>query len=300
MNLYEKILEESRSVNNFWKAKVDGNFSHVKINFGKYGLKVEGNFAEQNFPLNSFFIADKNLNINVKNFLMLEASESKTKNIDFINQLIHDRKENFIGKTLVAVGGGIILDTALCIAQILSLKIILVPTSILAMSDSSIGSKARANKVVGDKFMKHFYRELHDPGEIVICENFLDTIPDRAVLFSSAEIIKHAFFQSDDLLDYLISNSFEPFQDKKSLMKAILWTADLKRVCMEVDPRESVEGSRKIIREGHIMADKIEKESGFTVSHGEAVLRGIKHDLEIASNKTRLDWFNTIYNKLKI
>lgn len=304
MNLYTKILVESKTVNGFWKFYSEKDFTDVQINFGKYKLRVEKKFDENIFPINSFFIFDKNLYIAPKNSLVLISSESQTKNIDFITGVIEQEKTSLTGKTLVAVGGGVILDTALTIACLLKLRIILVPTSVLSMSDSSIGGKARANKIeqFNDKqvFIKHFFREFYDPSEIVICGNFLETIPDKVIPFNCAEIIKHAFFQSDDLLHFLLSEEFQPFSDRQSLLKAILWTADLKRVCMEVDPQESYEGSKKIIREGHVMADKLEKESGFTMSHGEAVLRGIKHDLENELDHTRLDKFTLICEKLKI
>lgn len=169
------------------------------------------------------------------------------------------------------------------------------------MSDSSIGSKARANKISivngQEVFLKHFYREFYDPTQIIICENFLKTIPDSAILFSCAEIIKMALFQSDPLLDFLLSKDFEPFKNKKSLLKAILWATDLKRICMEVDPKETANGAKLIIREGHAFADKLEKESGFKVSHGEAVLRGIANDLE---QTDRSKTFMRLCTKLKI
>lgn len=303
-NLYQQILIHSKEVNDFWKDRVGPDFSKIEIHFKNYSIKVFENFSENIFPANSFFIIDNKLHISPNNFLSLESSESKTKNIDYIHALIEKRKENFLGKTLVAVGGGVILDTALCIAQILGLKIILVPTTVIAMSDSSIGGKARANKVQETSgkqiFIKHFFREFYDPGEIILCESFLETIPEKVISLGCAEIIKHAFFQSDDLLHYLMSEDFDPFNNKKSLMKAILWTADLKRICMEVDPQETYEGSRKIIREGHVEADKLEKESGFTMGHGEAVLHGLKHDLCNDPDKTRLEKFNTLCEKLRI
>lgn len=296
MTSYEKILEASVSVNEFWKNKVDDDFSGTIINFGKYIMRVEGNFAEQNFPPNSFFIVDKNLPINFdsSSHIFIPASERETKNVDFIQKFIHET--DLMGKVLVAVGGGVALDTVLCVAQKLNLKIILVPTSVISMSDSSIGGKARANKVEDGVFLKHFYKSQYDPSEIFIFENFLQTLPDRTVSYGLAEVIKHAFMQSNDLLEFLLNDLFDPFKNKKSLLKAILWSADLKRICMEVDPEESADGSRLIIREGHAEADRLEKESGFTVSHGEAVLRGMKKDFK----DSRSDKFNKICAKLNI
>lgn len=308
--MYEKIITESKSVNEFWNSKrVDDepfDFSDIVLDFGKYELIVKNNIPEiftlSTLPRNTFTILDKSIGLGSLfakySFVELEASEAITKNIDFIEAFIFSNKEMLQQKVLVAVGGGVVLDTALCIAQILKLKIILVPTTIISMSDSSIGGKARANKISGKNFLKHFYRANYDPTQIILCPEFLNTIPDKYVLFSCAEIIKHAFFQSEDLVNYLCSDDFDPFKNKASLFKAILWAADLKRVCMKVDPKETEEGSRKIIREGHALADKLEKESKFSISHGEAVLHGIEQDLKKDTDLEKYERFQNLCKKL--
>lgn len=108
MDLYQKIIIESRKVNEFWESKNDDDFEFVKINFGKYTLTIEKKFDYKSFPPDSFFIVDKNLHLDLdhKVFMELEASESKTKNIDFINSLVTKYSESFKGRVLVAVGGG--------------------------------------------------------------------------------------------------------------------------------------------------------------------------------------------------
>jgi 3-dehydroquinate synthetase len=170
------------------------------------------------------------------------------------------------------------------------------------MSDSGTGGRARANKieVIGGekKFLKHFFRRTYLPEKVLIYEEFLHSLQRSHFLFGCAEIIKHAFFQSKELLDFLLSESFDPKEHKKGLLKAILWTQDLKKVCFHVDPEETVDGGKRIIREGHVYADKLEKESGFQVSHGEAVLKGIEKDLLEAGDKTRLNNFKALVQKL--
>jgi 3-dehydroquinate synthetase len=306
MSLYEKILEESRGVDSFWVRKLDEDWSQIKINFEGYRLEVEGNFAPQNFPPNTFFIVDQNLNLshrlNSLKFVELVASESETKDISFIENLAQSNESLKGASFLVGVGGGIVLDVALTLACLLNKRIILVPTSILAMSDSGTGGRARANKieVIGGekKFLKHFFRRTYLPEKVLIYEEFLHSLRRSHFLFGCAEIIKHAFFQSKELLDFLLSESFDPKEHKKGLLKAILWTQDLKKVCFHVDPEETVDGGKRIIREGHVYADKLEKESGFQVSHGEAVLKGIEKDLLEAGDKTRLNNFKALVQKL--
>jgi 3-dehydroquinate synthetase len=113
-----------------------------------------------------------------------------------------------------------------------------------------------------------------------------------------AEIIKHAVYQSSSLADYLLSDSFEPFNDKQSLLRSILWTADLKRICLENDPEESKDGSYLILRAAHDISDRLEEESGFTLDHGEAVERAMLEDLK--DDPERLSLLKSIYGKLNI
>ncbi|MBI4836312.1 MAG: hypothetical protein HY817_03550 [Candidatus Abawacabacteria bacterium] len=163
------------------------------------------------------------------------------------------------------------------------------------MSDSSLGGKVRANRVEVSKFEKHAYKSFYEPNEVIVDMRFLETLRHDQSSWGLAEIVKHAIYQSTSLLNYLLSDSFNP-KIPQSLLKAILWCADLKRVCLEVDPEESREGSYKILRAGHDVSDKIEEKSHFTVSHGEAVWKGMEIDLK--TDPTQYMYFQKLQEKL--
>jgi 3-dehydroquinate synthetase len=108
----------------------------------------------------------------------------------------------------------------------------------------------------------------------------LDTLSETVIRAALAEIIKQGIFQSDALLEYVLSDSFRPFSRREDLLKAVVWAADLKRVCIEYDPEESADGARIILRAGHDISDRLEEKFSFGIPHGYAVAVGIVKQLE--------------------
>lgn len=173
-----------------------------------------------------------------------------------------------------------------------------VPTSIIAMSDASMGGKIRLNTIEDGRFNKHAYKSFYEPSAVILDPQFLEYLNNEQIMVGLAEIIKHALYQSPRLTNYLLSDEFEPFHDRESLLRAILWTADLKRICLENDPEESKEGSYKILRAAHDISDKMEEQSQFTLSHGKAVEKAMVEDLRFEAEKSNL--LARIYQKLGI
>lgn len=181
---------------------------------------------------------------------------------------------------ITAVGGGSLLYAVGYIAEQWECDSTYIPTTALSMSDTSIGGKVRIHRVRDSQYERHFYRSYYEPNEIIIDPRFLNTCPEHEVSLGLAEIVKHALYQSPGLLDYLLSKQFDPFEDKKGLIKAIMWTAALKHVCLTVDPHESEIGANKILRAAHDISDELEVESKLQMRHGKAVWRAIKIDLK--------------------
>lgn len=310
MTKFEKIIQASEAVNNFWKnTSVPDNFT---INFivpksnprsliiDSYNLSLLdiNNFV---FSEDDLVIVDNNLNLkqleNLKgNIINVDAKESGIKTLTEIDKLLSTLG---VSKRVVAVGGGLIINISAYIAERFKLDFIIFPTTPLAMSDAAIGGKVRVNDITSDgKHIKHAYKSFYEPNAIFIDKNFLTTLSNEQIKISLAEIIKHGIYQSNDLLNFLLSEEFNPYKDKESLLKAILWTADLKRVCLEIDPHDntSKEGSNLILRAAHDISDKLEEEKHFNVDHGEAVLRAMLID----SNNTKSGELKKLYSKLDI
>ncbi|HPS21244.1 MAG TPA: hypothetical protein PLO44_00320 [Candidatus Paceibacterota bacterium] len=269
----------------------------------QYLLSV-AQLSNYHFLENDLIICDieikKHLTKNIAdlpNIIFLEAAENKTKILSEANILVKQvTGKNY--KRILAIGGGIIANIASYIAEKLEVDIVHVPTTVLSMSDASIGGKVRVNDIQGNTFIKHAYKTFYEPSEIVLDPLFLTYLSDEQIRIGLAEIIKHALYQSPLLAEYLLSDAFQPFTDRLSLLRAILWVADLKRICLEIDPEETKNGSYKILRAAHDISDKLEERSGFTLPHGKAVEKAMVEDLY--SNKGKSEQLARIYQKLGI
>ncbi len=310
MTLYDKIIQASKAVDDKWKDNTDykvvisfpvpdkhPRFSEVK----SYTLSVS-NLSHFNFLDDNLVLIDSSVYPNITRsnptctYVQLEPVEAKLKTLTHLDTLVEEyQKAGY--QRVVAIGGGIILNISAYIAEKLSIDLILVPTTIIAMSDSSIGGKVRVNEISDGKYFKHAYKAFYEPSQIILDPRFLDTLSGEQIRNGMAEIIKHGLYQSEALTEYLLSDAFDPYKNKESLLKAILWTADLKRVCLEVDPEESRDGSYMILRAAHDISDKIEERKELKISHGKAVEDAMVQDL---FGKDKYTTLIAIYTKLSI
>ena len=309
MDLYAKILENSKDID--WTN--DGISNQTTLWFPvaqnhpryqwvqKYCLSVKP-LDKCYFSEDTLVVADIALEKDIKEYLLtrvefFESTEDGLKTLSEASKILQVWKNKNYNK-IIAIGGGIIINAATYFAEQLNVDLILVPTTIIAMSDASIGGKVRMNDVKEGKYIKHAYKSYWEPSEIILDPRFLNTITDDWVRIGLAEIIKHAMYQSSFLKDFLLSEDFDPFKNKESLLRAILWTADLKRVCLEVDPEELESGSYKILRAAHDLSDILEEKSNLKLPHGKAVEEAMVDDLYKDPIKYR-DLI-TLYNKLSI
>lgn len=212
------------------------------------------------------------------------SEHSKEKNrLDSL--IIDDKLKEKDIEEIVAIGGGVVINTASYIAEQLGCDLVYVPTTVLAMADAAIGGKVRANIIENTVCHKHAYKSFYEPNSVIIDPRFLTGLPERQISIGLGEILKHGVYQSPALLEYLASDIFNPFQDRTALLKSILWTVDLSAACLNVDPEETIGGSHIIMRGAHDASDKIEEASGFTVPHGTAVAMAIHAELLATKSK---------------
>ncbi len=291
MNAYQHILENSRAVDErFALLSVSGlpNFemsvrvspSHRRFQaLQKYEYRV-GSVSNVLTDDNQLVIADKalqqyvwlNEELKDHSVIWLVPREEETKERSWLDSFIADRHlVDNLPAEIVVIGGGILINAGGYIAEQLGCNLVYVPTTVLSMSDGSIGGKVRANEVVGADYRKHAYKSFYEPNRVLVDARFLDSLPITEIAIGLGEVIKHGVYQSRALLEYLASNNFQPSENKTSLLKAILWTAALKCVCLDIDPDETKEGSHVILRGGHEVSDRMEEESLFQIPHGTAV-----------------------------
>jgi 3-dehydroquinate synthase len=164
---------------------------------------------------------------------------------------------------IIAVGGGVIGDLAGFAASIYlrGVDYWQVPTTLVAMVDSSIGGKTGINTDFGKNLVGAFY----PPKKIIVDLNFLTKLPEVEVKNGLAEMYKHALISNMDLVEEL-------FVDP-STENCVYESAKIKIEIIEKDPLEKNE--RKYLNIGHTIAHAIEKDSKYSVSHGAAVAMGI-------------------------
>lgn len=211
------------------------------------------------------------------NAIFVEAKEDTLKEISWLDRFIADNPIFSESKTIIGIGGGILLNAAAYIAEKQNIDFISVPTTVLAAADSAIGGLVRINKIDGTKYTKSFYKSVYEPSAIIVDSELLVSLPKNQISWGLSEVVKHGVYQSTPLLEYLASNDFSPFDSVDSLIKSVCWTVALKNVAIIHDPYSESDGGN-ILRGGHALALTIEESSNFSVSHGQAVAIGVYQD----------------------
>lgn len=174
---------------------------------------------------------------------------------------------------LVAVGGGVIGDLAgfAAASYLRGIPFIQVPTTLLAMVDSSVGGKTGINLVAGKNLVGAF----HQPHAVYIDTDLLATLPAREFAAGMAEVIKYGLLGDPELLARL---EREPLTLASADLAAVVRRCcAIKAGIVEADERETArEGGRALLNLGHTFGHAIEQVTGYgTYLHGEAVAVGL-------------------------
>ena len=170
-----------------------------------------------------------------------------------------------------ALGGGVVGDlTGFAAATYMrGIDFIQVPTTLLAMVDSSIGGKTGVDIPEGKNLVGAF----HMPKKIIRDVKFLETLPEKEMKNGLAEMIKTAVLFDPEMFEILRTAS--PRSDfSLPLEKLIERTASWKEKVVGEDFKEG--GKRKLLNLGHTFGHAIEKVSDFAIPHGEAVAIGMR------------------------
>ncbi len=197
---------------------------------------------------------------------ILPAGE-QYKNLSAIEKLYAFFDESGITRTdvIIALGGGVVGDiTGFAAATFLrGVRVIQVPTTLLAMTDSSIGGKTGVDLPSG----KNRAGAFHQPSHVIIDPDFLYTLPDKEFACGMAEVIKYACIKDAELAHELESEEFD-------ICRVIEKCAKIKANVVQNDQFDG--GERKLLNYGHTLGHAIEKLQNFSgLSHGEAVAVGM-------------------------
>lgn len=217
--------------------------------FSLYGETVKNSLTNNGFEVNEFITTPG------------EASKCADNLIKIWNTLAnaHFTRSDMI----VALGGGVVGDLSGFAAStyLRSIKYIQIPTTLLAMVDSSVGGKTAIDLEAGKNLAGTFYQP-----SMVLCDpETLKTLPDEIYSDGMAEVIKYGMINQPQLLDIL--------EEDYDISDVIAICVKAKRDIVNKDERDT--GVRQLLNFGHTLAHGIELDSDYTIPHGRAVAVGM-------------------------
>jgi len=215
-------------------------------------------------------------------FLMADGEEYKT--LDTAVQAYHACNELSLDRrsTVVALGGGVVGDVAGFIAgtYMRGMNLVQVPTTLLAMVDSSVGGKTAVNMPFGKNMVGVF----HQPRLVVADLDTLSTLTLRDYRAGMAELLKHGLILNPALLDFLMSRReiLMSYTQSRDMVWAVAHSCAVKADIVEAD--ETEQGLREVLNAGHTVAHAVELAAGYgRLRHGEAVALGIIAETDAAN-----------------
>lgn len=211
-------------------------------------------------------------------FTYVIKSGEDSKNIENYISIMHCLLENRFNRKdcIIALGGGVVGDLAGFVAStyMRGIAFIQLPTTLLAMIDSSVGGKTAINL----DYTKNVIGTFYQPYLVYDAVLTLRTLSEREVMSGLGEAIKYAFLSSDISADALLKDKLigNPDREKKLIYDCV----NIKKSIVEEDEKEG--NKRALLNLGHTIGHAIEALSGFTFSHGQCVLMGIKKIIEMS------------------
>ena len=186
---------------------------------------------------------------------------------------------------VVALGGGVVGDLAGFVAStyMRGLGVVQVPTSLLAMVDSSVGGKTAVNLPEGKNLVGTFFQ----PSFVCADTSTLQTLPEREWLCGCGEIAKSAVIDSDDFFFWLMDHAeaLAKRADEDVVAEAIARCVVFKADVVARDKTETA-GVRECLNYGHTLGHAIEACAGFgTFSHGACVAEGMRFAAQVTVNE---------------
>lgn len=203
------------------------------------------------------------------------APGEETKSLSELGRALDFLAEHRLDQTsvLLAVGGGVIGDLAgfAAASYLRGIEFWQVPTTLLAMVDSSVGGKTGVNLKAGKNLVGAF----HQPRAVYVSTGLLSTLPAREFAAGMAEVIKYGLLGDPDLLARLEEAPLTV--TSPDLAAVVRRCCALKARIVEADERETAaEGGRALLNLGHTFGHAIEQVTGYgAYLHGEAVAIGL-------------------------
>ncbi len=229
------------------------------------------------------------LHHNIRSTTIILPPGEQQKSLRRANAIYTEMLEKRIPRSsaVVALGGGVIGDLAGFVAATYQrgIKLIQVPTTLLAQVDSSIGGKIGVNHPLGKNMIGAFYQ----PVFVWMDAAVLKTLPPREIVCGLGEVAKYGIIQDAKLFEFLETNVEKALLlEDEALLHVQERCAALKAEIVVRDEKES--GIRRILNCGHTIGHGLESAGHYKLlKHGEAVLFGLMAESYMARELHLLD-----------
>jgi 3-dehydroquinate synthase len=187
---------------------------------------------------------------------------------------------------IVAVGGGAVTDVAGFVAAtwLRGVRLVLIPTTLLGMTDAAIGGKTAINIAEGKNLVGAF----HPPAGVLADLETLATLPAPEYASGLAEVIKAGFIADPVILDLVEADPAAAARSGGPHERELVERAiTMKAAVVSADLREA--GQREMLNYGHTLGHAIERAEQYTMRHGEAVAIGMTYAAALGRLTGRLD-----------
>ena len=256
---------------------IDKDFSNLKEELSRLKLENRRYMIITDSNVASLYLKEcldaLSIESNELSSFIFDSGEG-SKNLDTVykvySKLIEEKFDR--NDIIIALGGGVTGDLAGFVAStyLRGIDFIQVPTTLLAMSDSSIGGKT------GVDFMayKNMIGAFHQPKLVYMNLSTLKSLPEREFNSGMSEILKHGLIKDYDYYKWLCNNlDGIRNQEYEILKEMIIRSCHIKKNIVEDDPKEK--GDRALLNFGHTIGHAIEKLMDFKLLHGECVSIGM-------------------------
>ena len=188
--------------------------------------------------------------------------------------------------TVVGLGGGAVTDLAGFVAAnwLRGVRVVQVPTTLLAMVDAAVGGKTGINTGAGKNLVGAF----HEPAAVLVDLAYLQTLPRAELVAGMAEVVKAGFIADPVILERIETDPAAALDPSGPVLEDLIARAiRVKADVVAADLRES--HLREVLNYGHTLGHALERREGYRWRHGAAVSVGMVFAAELARLAGRLD-----------
>ncbi len=253
------------------KVLLADDFTDLSYHVGTYGGKT-------------LWVCDSNTSKMVRPLptpnVVLDSGET-SKSFTFVEKILSVAIENNLGRdcTFIGLGGGMVCDITSFAASIYmrGCRVILIPTTLVAMADACIGGKTSINF----RFAKEIIGTFFPANEVLICTDSLKSLTNKDFMNGFAEILKHSLLTKDDSLFNILAKQKQLILEKDpEVLKAMITISlQIKKSFVENDPYDRL-GISAALNVGKTFSNALEGMSRMQWSSGQATAWGICKAME--------------------